>query len=105
MLPQPLGIAGVAIRRLNTSHKVSPWSQLADKGLVHTLAKIRGVVTGVSNSHSDTDITAESRVPAVCRPDDEVVALDQLVVERAWREYQPAAAVDVEEVAAVVNIR
>lgn len=105
LLPQPLSITDVSIRRLDTSHKV-PWgSQLADKGLIQRLAEIRWVVVCVSNSHSDTNITAEGRVSTVQRSDNEVVALDELIVEQACHEYQSAVTVNVEEVGAVVNVR
>lgn len=100
-----MSVTDVSIRRLNTSHKVPSGSQLADKGLVQRLAEIRWVVVCVSNSHSDTNIAAEGRVSTVRRSDNEVVALDELIVEQACREYQSAGTVDVEVVAAVVDVR
>ncbi len=103
--PEPLSITDVSIRRLNTSHKVSSGSQLADEGLIQHLAEIRRVVVRVSDGDGDTHIAAEGRVPAVRRSDDKVVALDELIVEQACREYQPAVTVDVEEIGAVVDVR
>ena len=103
--PQPLCVTDVSIRRLNTSHKVSPGSQLADKGLVQRLAEIGWVVVCVSYSHGDTDITAKARVSAVCRSDNEVVPLDELIVEQASCEYQAAVYVDEKVVCAVVDVR
>lgn len=99
-----MSIADVGVGRLNTSHEVSAGSQLTDIGLVHGLAEIRRVVVCVGNNHVDTDVSAEGRVSAVRRPHDEVVALDELVVQQACREYQPAFTVNVEVVAAVVDI-
>jgi len=84
---------------------VPPGSQLADKGLVQRLAEIRRVVVCIGYSHSDTNITAEGRVSTICRPDNEVVALDELIVEQACREYQSAVTVNVEVVGAVVDVR
>lgn len=100
-----MSITDVSVRRLNTSHEVSSGSQLADKGLVQRLAEIRWVVVRVSNGHSDTNITAEGRVSTVRRSDNEVVALDELIVEQTCREYEAAATVDVEVVGAVVDVR
>lgn len=84
---------------------MSSGSQLADKGLVQHLAEIRWVVIGVSYSHRDSNIAAKGRVSAVRRPDNEVVALDELIVEQTCRVYQPAVTVDAEVVGAVVDVR
>ena len=105
MLPQPLSITDVGVRSLDTSHEVSSGSELADEGLVQRLAEVGWIVVGVGDAHGDADVAAEGRVPAVRRLDDEVVSLDELVVEQARREDQAAAAVDVEVVAAVVDVR
>lgn len=104
-LPQPICITDVSIRRLNTGHKVSPRSQLAHISLIQRLAEVRWVVVCVSNNYSDTDITAEGRVPTVCCSNDEVVALGELIVEHACSEHQTAVTVDVEVVSAVVDVR
>lgn len=102
--PQPVRIADVSIRRLNTSHKLPKGSQLADKGLVQRSAEIRRVVVCVRNRHGDTDITAEGGLSAVRGSDDEVVALGELIVQQAGRVYQSALAVNVEVVGAVVDV-
>lgn len=100
-----MSITGVSIRRLNTRHEVSSWSQLAHVGLVQRLAEIRWVVVRIGNNHGDTNIAAEGRVPTVSRPHNEVVALDELVVKQACREYQSTVTVYVEVVGAVVDVR
>lgn len=102
--PQPMSITAVSVRRLNTCHKVIPGSQLTDEGLVERLAEIRWVVVCVGNSHGDTDITAEGRVSAVRRSDNEIVALDEFIVKPACHEYQSAVTVNVEVVGAVVDV-
>lgn len=79
--------------------------QLADEGLVQRLAEIGWVVVCVGDSHRHADIAAEGGLCAVRRPDDEVVALDKLIVEPTRHEYQAAAAVHVEVIGAVVNVR
>lgn len=103
--PQPLSITDVSIWRLNASHKVSSRSQLADKGLVQRLAEIRWIVVCVSNSRRDANVTVEGRVSAVCRSDNEVVALDELIVKQACQEYHSTVTVNVEIVCAVVDVR
>lgn len=79
-------------------------SQLADEGLVQGLAEIGRVVVCVGNFHCDADVAAEGRVPGVRGSDDEVVALEEFVVKAACHEYEPAVAVDVEVVGAVVDV-
>lgn len=84
---------------------MSSGSQLADKGLVQNLAEIRWVVIGVSYSNRDSNITAKGGLAAVRRPDDEVVALDELVVQQTCGVYQSVVTVDAEVVGAVVDVR
>lgn len=84
---------------------MAPGSQVADKRLVQHLTEIRRVVVCVGDNHSDTNIAAQGRVSAVSCPDNEVVALHELIVEHASREYQSPVAVDLEVVSAVVDVR
>lgn len=79
--------------------------QLADKGLIKRLAEVGWVVVCVCDDHRHADVAAEGGVAVVRHSDDEVVALDELVVESVRHEYQTAAAVHVEVVGAVVKVR
>lgn len=100
-----MSITNVSVRSLNTRHKVILGSKLTDKGLIQGLAEIRWVVVCIGNSHGHANITAEGRVSTVCCSDNEVVALDELIVKPACHEYQSAVTVNVEVVGAVVDVR
>lgn len=81
-----------------------PRRQLADEGLVQSLAEVGRVVVGVGHFHRHADVAAEGGIPAVGRSDDEVVSLEELVVEAARHEDEAAAAVNVEVLGAVVDV-